>query len=300
MKIAITTPSGHVGSATTDILLGMGKDFDVILLGRRPKNLERFVQRGAGTVIGAQDDANYLIRATRRCDALLWVTPPGYGSDHLRAFQGRLAKAGAEACRTNKIGRVVNLSSMGAQSDAQAGPISGLRDVENILNEAAGNILHLRPGFFFENLLSQLDPIRKWGRISLPLSGSTRFPMIATRDIGRAAAKWLADGSWTGQKSLELHGPVDLSFDEVAGILSDVLGRKISYVRCNPQQAREAIIGGGVSEDVADQMLEMYDAVDKGRVRTAEPRSAETTTPTNLTEFAREVMLPMLAQPVAY
>jgi uncharacterized protein YbjT (DUF2867 family) len=158
----------------------------------------------------------------------------------------------------------------------------------------------LRAGFFFENLLGQLDSIRKSGTISLPLSGSQRYPMIATRDIGRVAAERLADGSWTGQSVQELHGPADLSFDETAGILSEALGRKISYVQCEPQQMRQAIIENGVSENVADAMLEMYDAVESGRLRPTQPRSRQTTTPTTLSEFARSVMWPLLTETVTH
>ena len=43
----------------------------------------------------------------------------------------------------------------------------------------------------------------------------------------------------------------------------------------------------------------MYDAVESGKLRTVQPRSNETTTSTTLAEFAREVILPMIAQPVS-
>ena len=60
--------------------------------------------------VGAQDDVDYLVNATRGVDALFWATPPGYGSDDVRAFQNRLGKAAATAVRANEILRVVNLS----------------------------------------------------------------------------------------------------------------------------------------------------------------------------------------------
>ena len=64
MKIAVTTPSGHVGSAVVDFLLDFGGDIQVKLLARRPKDLDRFVRRGAELVIGSQDDADFLVSAT--------------------------------------------------------------------------------------------------------------------------------------------------------------------------------------------------------------------------------------------
>jgi uncharacterized protein YbjT (DUF2867 family) len=194
---------------------------------------------------------------------------------------------------------VVNLSSVGAHQDSGVGPIGGLHDVEGLLDQAAIHITHLRPGFFFENLLWQRDSIRHWGRISLPLSGDRRYPMIATRDIGRAAATRLASQGWTGNFVNELHGPADLSFDEVAGILSQVFDRKIVYVKCDREEMRQMMLDNAMSENAVDLLLEMYDAVEAGRLQTLEPRSPKTTMPTTLAEFAHDVMLPLIAEPVS-
>ena len=78
--------------------------------------------------------------------------------------------------------------------------------MECILDEAAENVTHLRTGFFFDNLLGQLDSIRDAGTISLPISGSRRYPMLATRDIGRVAAERLVDPVWTGRCIQECTG----------------------------------------------------------------------------------------------
>ncbi len=47
-------------------------------------------------------------------------------------------------------------------------------------------------------------------------------------------------------------------------------------------------------------MVEMYEAVDTGRLRPVQPRTAETTTPTTLKEFAYEFILPIVTAPVAH
>jgi uncharacterized protein YbjT (DUF2867 family) len=300
MKVAITTPGGHVGSAVADCLLDFGGDISVKLVGRRPNTFQRLIQRGAEVAIGSQDDPDFLITATRDVDALFWVTPPGYGSDDVRAFQNRHGNSAAIAIDTNQIPWVVNLSSIGAQFEQGVGVINGLHDVEYLLDEAAMNITHLRPGFFFENLLWQIEPIRSWGRMSLPISGTRRFPMIASRDIGRVAAQLLVSEQWRGHNVRELQGPADLTFDEVAETLSRVLGRKIVYTQSDPHQTRDAIHATGASENFATLMLETYDAIETGRVMTTQDRSAETTTPTTLAEFAREVMLPQLVEAVTH
>lgn len=300
MRIAVTTPTGHIGRAVADFLLEFGGDVRVDLLCRRPEKLRGCVDRGATVCVGSLDDPNYLIKSTRNVDALFWVTPPSYGSDNLRDFQNRLGSAAAIAIRTNRIPRVVNLSSIGAQHASGVGPINGLHDVEHLLENETSNITHLRPGFFFENLLMQLEGIKTSGRFSLPVSGSRRYPMIATRDIARVACERLLDPIWTGNCNRELHGPADLCFDEIATILSDVLVHRIDYVKCSRKEARQMMHDHALSDNAIELMLEMYEAVESGRLRPTQPRSADTTTPTTLAEFAHDVIVPMIAAPVAH
>jgi uncharacterized protein YbjT (DUF2867 family) len=281
-----------------DFLLDFGDHINVRLLGRRPDKLTHFMKRGAETAIGAQDDVEYLCKATKGVDALFWGTPPGYGSDDVRDFQNRLGRAAAKAIETNKIARVVNLSSIGADLASGNGPIAGLHDVEGLLNSTGANVTHLRPGFFFENLLWQLDSIRNWGRISLPLSGSTRYPMIATRDIGHVAAARLANTTWSGQVAQEIQGPASLCFREVAEMLTRVLDRKIVYIKCDRQEMRDTLLKSAMSENAADLLLELYDAVESGALRPLQPRSETTTTSTTLYDFAREFIAPQVTAPV--
>jgi hypothetical protein len=97
-----------------------------------------------------------------------------------------------------------------------------------------------------------------------------------------------------------LHGPTDLSFGDVARTLSQVLGRKIVYIKCDRDEARNDMLASGMSENAASLMLEMYEGVETGRMSTLQPRSEETTTPTTLEEFTRERILPMIAEPVTH
>jgi len=253
MRIAITTPSGHIGSALTHYALEAGAD--VRLLSRRPEKLKQFADRGAKVVRGSQDDLDFVKWMTYDVDALFWVTPPGYGSDDVRAFQNRLGEVAARVIRENRIPRVVNISSIGAHLGSGVGPINGLHDVECLLDAEADSIMHLRPGFFFENFLWQIDEIQARRRICLPLSPSRRYPMLATRDIARVAADWLLDTRWSGRCVQELGGPADLSFESAVHAISEGLGRTIGYVKLDKPQSRASMIKGGMSENAADLVL---------------------------------------------
>jgi uncharacterized protein YbjT (DUF2867 family) len=296
MKIAITSPSGHIGSLVADYLLAAGAD--VRLLARHPEKLARLLTRGAGLAEGSLHDQKYVVEATRGVDALFWVTPSDLIAADFRECQNRVGRAAAEAIRVNRIPRVVNVSSVGAQLRSGGGPINGLHDVEQLLDRVATHIIHLRPGYFFENFLMQLESIKWQGKVCLPVSGSRRIPMIATCDIARVAADKLVETTWTGRCVRGLHGPADLSFDEAAAAISQGLQREVVFVRVDSDVARKAMVEAGLSGHVADVMLEMYRSIDSGALRTEEQRTPETYTPTRLVDFARETIRPLIEEPV--
>jgi uncharacterized protein YbjT (DUF2867 family) len=294
MHVVITTPTGNIGRRLAENLSEKGAD--LTLLARNPDRVKDLVDRGAAVEQGSLDDADFVIKATSGADALFWLTPAPMDAADFRASQTTFGRAAAAAIKSNSIPRVVNLSSMGAHKNSGHGPINGLHDVERLIDDAAENVTHLRPTFFFENYLMQLDAIKGQNGVFVPVRGNVRLDMVATRDIADAAAARLLDTSWTGHHVLGLHGPEELSFDEAAQAISRALGRQINHVAIPPEAARDFMLQAGMAENTADTMLEMYASWDQGTFESAEPRTAETTTPTTLEAWAGEVLRPMVEQ----
>ena len=295
MRIAVTTPTGHIGRVVTRRLLDAGAD--VTLLVRNTEKVKAFIDRGATTFQGMLDDKNFVIEATQGADALFWLTPLEFSSRDFRGHFNRMGQAAAAAIRANSISRLVHLSGAGAHLPSGPGPIPGLHDVERRLDDVVTHVTHLRPFFFFENFLLQIESIKNLGRVFLPVSGSTRIAMLATGDIGQAAASRLLDRTWTGRNVQGLHGPADLSFDEAAGAIGRGLDRPVCHVRVPEKQARQAMRAAGLGEYLTEAFLEVFQAIESGLLRPAEPRTAETTTPTTLEEFARDVLKPLVSEP---
>jgi uncharacterized protein YbjT (DUF2867 family) len=292
MRIAISTPTGNVGRAAVGRLLET--DVEVVVIHREPARLGHLEASGVYVRQGSLDNEEALTRATGGVDALLWVTPAVPTALNLRASQNQFGVAAAAAIRTNEIPRVVNLSSIGAQHDAGTGPIAGLHDVEEMLDATGADVLHLRAAYFFENYIPQAQVIRAMGAVMLPIAGDYALPMIAARDIGVVAAQKLLDEGWSGTSVLGLHGPEDLTFDDAAAAISTVAGRTIPHSEVDEMQARMGLSMLGMSQSVIDAMLEMYHAIETGHLVAAEERSAETTTPTRFSDWAAEVMAPLL------
>lgn len=286
MSHVINTPTGHTGNGLARALLATGQAVTVIA--RHPEKVEDLRREGARVVAGSLEDPAVVLEATKDAQALYWATPPNPGSEDLRTWQTTLARGAADAVRRNRVPYVVVLSSVGAHLDRGNGPVGGLHEVERIFDEAAPNTLHLRPSFFMENYGMHTRTILDQGAVYMPVKGSVRVPMVATRDISAVAARRMAALDWKGRTVQGIHGPADLSWDEAAAILSEVLHKPVRHVTTTSDQAFQALVGMGISRNVAGLYVEMYEGFDSGRIKAAEPRTPQTTTPTTLAAWARE------------
>ena len=295
-KIAITTPTGKNGRALTKRLLDVAKEnqLEIVLLGRDPEKVSEFTERGARVEKGNLDDAAFVVRATQGVDALFWLTPQNFeAGEEVRAGYERYGRVAAEVVQRNGIPHVVHLSGFVTEKDGEGGQIiDGLAGVERLLNEAATNITHVRAAFFFENYLGQLDPIKNQGSVYMPVKAETRLAMVATRDIAGVTARELLALDWSGRRVVSAMGPKDLTFGEAAAALSEGIGRQVSHVTVTAEQARESMLGAGMSPGLTEGFLAIFAAADAGLLRWE--RDASSTTPTTLEEFARTVVRPML------
>jgi uncharacterized protein YbjT (DUF2867 family) len=87
--------------------------------------------------------------------------------------------------------------------------------------------------------------------------------MIDARDIGEVAAKILTEGCHDG-KVYTLTGPAAISFDDVARVLSEVLGKDVRYVDVPLEAAKTAMLRSGVPEWKADALNEYAKAHSEG------------------------------------
>jgi uncharacterized protein YbjT (DUF2867 family) len=75
--------------------------------------------------------------------------------------------------------------------------------------------------------------------------GDAKISVIDTRDISAVAARVLVESGHEG-KCYDLTGGESLSNQEIAGILSQALGRKITHVGIPAAKATEAMAGSGM------------------------------------------------------
>jgi len=285
---AITGATGHTGNIVARRLLDEGKQ--VRAIGRDRQRLGSLIDAGAEPFVCDLTDAAALSRAFAGAKAAYVMIPPDMAGNNFRAFQDRITDCVASALADAGVEFAVTLSSIGADKSSKTGPVVGLYNLEKRIGAIDGlNVVHLRAGYFMENTLAQANVIHAMDKTAGPLRPDLKLPMIATRDIGHAAAELLLRLGFTGQQTRELLGPRDVTMTEATRIIGQAIGKPdLSYVQMSDNEFRNAMAQMGFSTNVANLILEMAAALNSGHMRALEPRSAGNTTPTSFETFVAE------------
>jgi len=285
--------TGNTGSIVARTLLGQKQNVRVI--GRSADRLSPLTAEGAEAFVCDVSDAVALTKAFSGAKAVYAMIPPSMTSENYRADQDKVTGAIAEAVQQAGVEHVVALSSVGADKPQGTGPVAGLHYLEEMLNQIPNlNVLHLRAAYFMENTLAQIGIIKMLGITAGPLNSDLVLPMIATRDIGRAAANALLALDFTGKQTRELLGERDLRYAETATIIGKAIGKpELKYVQLPAEQLRGAFLQMGMSANVADLILEMSAALNSGHMKALEERTAENSTPTSFETFVAEEFVPL-------
>ncbi|GGR39654.1 uncharacterized protein YbjT (DUF2867 family) [Nocardioides luteus] len=289
MKIAVTTPRGNVGRHLTHMLVRAG--VRPTLLTRHPEDISAALAEHVDPVRADSCEPEQVVAATAGVDALYWVNPPAGSpdpiADHRRATESVIA-----AVEANRIGRVVFQSSVGAEKRHGAGDIDGLAETEVALDGCGADVTHLRCGYFFTNLLFEAESVGA-GLLQTVLPLDAPMSWVAPRDIAEVAALTLLNSEWGGRRVQAVHGPEDLTWAQVAAILTEEVGHEVRVERIADEQMREQYLRAGMPPAMAEAMLGMSTGLRDG-FEPEQERSTATTTPTRLRSWISEELVPHL------
>jgi uncharacterized protein YbjT (DUF2867 family) len=283
----IAGATGNTGSVVAKSLLAKGQKVRVI--GRSADRLRPLAAKGAEPVVCDLTDGAALTEAFTGARAVYVLIPPNLASQDVRAYQDRVTDAVATALEKAGVKYAVSLSSFGADKSEKTGPVVGLHQLEERLNRIAVlNVLHLRAGYFMENTLAQIGIIQMLGISAGPLNPELKLPMIATRDIGVAAAEALLRLDFRHQQTRELLGQRDIAMAEATAAIGKAIDRpNLTYSRLPDEQVRMGLTQFGMSVSMADLILEMSAALNSGYMKALEQRSAQNTTATSYETLVR-------------
>lgn len=288
----ITGVTGHVGAAAASELLDKGAPVRVVV--RDAAKGEAWAHRGAEPAVADFNDRAALTEALHGSDGafILLPTIPTAGDAEHR----QLADSIAGAVGDSGVQHVVLLSSIGADLADGTGPIRWLHHLEGRLRRTDVVLSAIRSWHFQEKVETILPAVLGAG--IYPVFGGTadvRTPMIATRDIGRAAAETLLAPP-AASEVIDLEGP-EYTERDVAGHLAAMLRRSLQVVTIPRPGWLDAMRDAGLPTPFAHELVALYDAEQHGLLHPRGDRRLTCTTP--IDETLRSIVETITSQPTA-
>jgi NAD(P)H dehydrogenase (quinone) len=254
--IIVTGATGALNGATVDHLLQRVPAEEVVVAVRDPAKAQRFADRGVEVRRADYADPNSLPAAFDGADQLLLVS-----SSDPKADAVSLHRAAIGAAAAADVGRILYTSHQGAAANTPFGPGRDHAATEKLLSESGVAWTSLRNGFYAHSLNWLLGPWRKTARITVPADGPVSW--TAREDVAEAAAIILtADGASDGPMTLTANSAP--TFDDIAGIASELTGQTIESEVVGDDAWVAAQIAAGQQEFMARFMLSMYQAAHEG------------------------------------
>ena len=287
----VTTPTGLIGHQVVHNLLD--SDEPIRVIARDPSRLPAHTRERVEVVQGSHGDLDVVTRAFVGADSVFWLVPPDPHAECVEAAYVGFSRPACDAFKNQGVKRVVGVSAVGRGTPwaASAGLVTASLAMDDLIASTGVSYRALTMPSFMDNLLRQVESIKNQGMFSLPISGDLKQPSCATRDIASTAAKLLLDHSWSGVSSVPVLGPEDLSYNDMAQIMSEVLGKPVRFQEITRETFKARLLQRGMSEAMAQGNLDMWIAYNQG-LDSAEPRTPESTTPTSFRQWCEEVLKP--------
>ena len=226
IMILLTGITGKSGGAVATALLKRGAKVRAIV--RDTAKAAAWADKGVEVVAGDLGDSASVAAALAGCDKAVLILPNSKEQETMeKAFVAAAKKAG--------IQHFVKLSSPEAV-EGTTSPIPLVHiAVEKEIKDSGMDYTIIRPHFFMQNLLGSSKGAAATGKLAMPMGKGNISPTDCA-DAGEFFAEVLTDDSGTHiNKSYDISGPELLTFDDVATIIGEVLGKEVVYEPADPK-----------------------------------------------------------------
>ncbi|WP_188037760.1 SDR family oxidoreductase [Actinotalea sp. JY-7885] len=243
MSIVVTGATGHLGRHVVEELLERGvAPADVVAGGRALERVADLAERGVRTARVDYDDPASVAAVLGEGDTVLLISAsePGRRVQQRGTVIDAAARAG--------VARLVYTSVLAADTTALV-LAPEHKATEELLAASGLTTTVLRNGWYSENYVPTLEQARATG-VVLSSTGGGRVASAARDDYAAAAAVVLTTDGHEGAVH-ELSGDTAWAFDELAAVLSELLGREVQHDDVTPEEHRAALLAAGLDEATA-------------------------------------------------
>jgi uncharacterized protein YbjT (DUF2867 family) len=251
-NILVIGSTGTIGSAVLKNL--KNKNVKVFAAVRSDKDIPK-VEAYAEPVLLDFTDPETLDKAMKGKDRVFLVTP-------LMQDPDQITQLVVDAAHKHNLKQIVRSTAAGADVNGSIVMARWAGASEGVVKESGLSWTILRPHSFLQNFISANSyTIKNQDAYHLPL-GDARLAQLDVDDLGKIAAIVLTSDDHFG-KTYELSGMTYTS-DELAGIMSDVFGRKITYVDAPEKDIRSGLLSYNLPEWMVDSLMEFYNIIKLG------------------------------------
>jgi uncharacterized protein YbjT (DUF2867 family) len=256
--ILVTGSPGNIGTPLAQQLLEQGRKIRLMI--RNPKKEDQVVadlrSRGAEVVQGDFSDPASLPPCFTGVESAFLLVPV---AQETAEWKNSFIRAAEE----NGVERIVNLSVSGASSSSPVALFRWHWEAEQTLESSGIAWTHLQPTDLARfNIRSILPTVQAQGAFYSTV-GQGRVALVDEEDVAEVAATALTEDGHEGKKYV-LTGPKAVSYPEIAEALASKLGKPVKYIDIDPAQAKQAMIGAGMPDWVADFINELRELEKSG------------------------------------
>lgn len=256
---AIMGITGQVGGAVARALLADAKSIRAIV--RDAGKGRPWVDRGCEIALADINDTHSLSAAFQGVEGVFVLVPPNFDPAPGFPEAQALGTVLRTALETARPARVVYLSTIGAQA-RKLNLLTQHTIIEKAISQCPMPVTFLRPAWFMENSSWDVAAARGQGLIASFLQPLDKpVPMVATEDIGKAAARLLQE-TWTGHRIVELEGPRRVTPNDIAATFAKLLGRAVRMEAVPPESWEALFKSQGVKNPIP--RIRMLDGFNEG------------------------------------
>ncbi|MFE7621429.1 SDR family oxidoreductase [Streptomyces sp. NPDC057496] len=257
MSIVVTGATGALGRLVVEELLATVPASGIAAVVRDAEKAAPLAGRGVELRVADYDRPETLKDAFRAGDRVLLIS----GSEVGRRVPQHTAVIGAA-----KEAGVAQLAYTGVLGgpDADFRLADEHRATERLILESGLPHTFLRNGWYTENYTANLAPVLAHGAV-VANAGEGRVASATRADYAAAAAAVLTGEGHIGA-AYELSGDVAWSLAEYAAEIARATGKKIAYRNVPAAEHREILVGAGVPEFFAEILVDVDEAIGRGRL----------------------------------
>lgn len=244
--VIVLGATGNIG--TTVIKNLQNKNVTVFAAVQSEKDFEKVAQLGATPIIVNFTNQESLNEALKGKQRVFLVTP-------LMQNPESVTQMVINASKLNGVTHLVRSTASGADSKGQIQMARWAGASEDLIKASGLNYTILRPYSFLQNFINfHSQTIKQYNGFFLPTSDA-KLSMLDINDLGEVASIALTSDDHFG-KTYELSG-LTYTNEQLAEILSNVVGRKISYIDVPEEKAKESMLSIHMPEWMVNAMMEL-------------------------------------------